>query len=68
MVQSVISNKWRCVIQASCFASFFFFLSLINESHSELMKEDYSEIVHKKSEVIHLCNYCSQILERTEQM
>ncbi|KAJ3612346.1 hypothetical protein NHX12_020622 [Muraenolepis orangiensis] len=34
----------------------------------ELMKEDYSEIVHKKSEVIHLCDYCSQILERTEQM
>ncbi|XP_059904477.1 serine/threonine-protein kinase TBK1 isoform X4 [Gadus macrocephalus] len=34
----------------------------------ELMKEDYSEIVRKKSEVIHLCNYCSQILERTEQM
>uniref|UniRef100_A0A667YY95 Serine/threonine-protein kinase TBK1 n=1 Tax=Myripristis murdjan TaxID=586833 RepID=A0A667YY95_9TELE len=24
---------------------------------SELMKEDYSEIMHKKSEVIHLCNY-----------
>ncbi|KAG7267430.1 hypothetical protein CRUP_021335, partial [Coryphaenoides rupestris] len=34
----------------------------------EKIKEDYSEMVHKKSEVIHLCNYCSQILERTEQM
>uniref|UniRef100_A0A671WL45 Serine/threonine-protein kinase TBK1 n=1 Tax=Sparus aurata TaxID=8175 RepID=A0A671WL45_SPAAU len=33
----------------------------------ELMKEDYSEILHKKSEVFHLCNYCTQILERTEQ-
>ncbi|KAG7231497.1 hypothetical protein INR49_011617 [Caranx melampygus] len=34
----------------------------------ELMKEDYSEIQHKKSEVFHLCNYCTQILERTEQL
>ncbi|CAB1346318.1 unnamed protein product, partial [Coregonus sp. 'balchen'] len=34
----------------------------------ELMKEDYSEMVHKKSEVIHLCHYCTQILERTEQL
>lgn len=35
---------------------------------SELMKEDYSEILHKKSEVFHLCNYCTQILERSEQL
>uniref|UniRef100_A0AAZ3RML4 TANK-binding kinase 1 n=1 Tax=Oncorhynchus tshawytscha TaxID=74940 RepID=A0AAZ3RML4_ONCTS len=34
----------------------------------ELMKEDYSEMVHKKSEVIHVCHYCAQILERTEQL
>ncbi|KAK1906480.1 Serine/threonine-protein kinase TBK1 [Dissostichus eleginoides] len=34
----------------------------------ELMKEDYSEILHKKSEVFHLCNYCTQILQRTEQL
>uniref|UniRef100_A0A3Q3SUI6 TANK-binding kinase 1 n=1 Tax=Mastacembelus armatus TaxID=205130 RepID=A0A3Q3SUI6_9TELE len=32
----------------------------------ELMKEDYSEIQHKKSEVFHLCSYCTQILEKTE--
>uniref|UniRef100_A0A8D3DKC5 Serine/threonine-protein kinase TBK1 n=1 Tax=Scophthalmus maximus TaxID=52904 RepID=A0A8D3DKC5_SCOMX len=35
---------------------------------TELMKEDYSEIQHKKSEVFHLCNYCTQILEKTEQL
>lgn len=35
---------------------------------SELMKEDYSEILQKKSEVFHLCNFCTQILERTEQL
>lgn len=35
---------------------------------SELMKEDYGEILHKKSEVFHLCNVCTQILERTEQL
>uniref|UniRef100_A0A8C3ABT2 Serine/threonine-protein kinase TBK1 n=1 Tax=Cyclopterus lumpus TaxID=8103 RepID=A0A8C3ABT2_CYCLU len=34
----------------------------------ELMKEDYSEILHKKSEVFHLCNFCTQILEKTEQL
>uniref|UniRef100_A0A7N8X344 Serine/threonine-protein kinase TBK1 n=1 Tax=Mastacembelus armatus TaxID=205130 RepID=A0A7N8X344_9TELE len=34
----------------------------------ELMKEDYSEIQHKKSEVFHLCSYCTQILEKTEQL
>eukprot|EP00063_Salmo_salar_P066268 XP_014041103.1 PREDICTED: serine/threonine-protein kinase TBK1-like [Salmo salar] len=34
----------------------------------ELMKEDYSEMVHKKSEIIHICHYCTQILERTEQL
>uniref|UniRef100_A0AAQ6A348 Protein kinase domain-containing protein n=1 Tax=Amphiprion ocellaris TaxID=80972 RepID=A0AAQ6A348_AMPOC len=34
----------------------------------ELMKEDYSEILHKKSEVFHLCNYCTQMLEKTEQL
>uniref|UniRef100_A0A8C9ZKJ4 TANK-binding kinase 1 n=1 Tax=Sander lucioperca TaxID=283035 RepID=A0A8C9ZKJ4_SANLU len=34
----------------------------------ELMKEDYGEILHKKSEVFHLCNYCTQILEKTEQL
>lgn len=34
----------------------------------ELMKEDYSEILHKKSEVFHLCSYCTQILEKTEQV
>lgn len=32
------------------------------------MKEDYSEILQKKSEVFHLCNFCTQILERTEQL
>uniref|UniRef100_A0A8C3ABU3 Serine/threonine-protein kinase TBK1 n=1 Tax=Cyclopterus lumpus TaxID=8103 RepID=A0A8C3ABU3_CYCLU len=36
--------------------------------HLELMKEDYSEILHKKSEVFHLCNFCTQILEKTEQL
>ncbi|XP_047194436.1 serine/threonine-protein kinase TBK1 isoform X3 [Hippoglossus stenolepis] len=35
---------------------------------TELMKEDYSEIQHKKSEVFHLCNYCTKILEKTEQL
>ncbi|KAK5877154.1 hypothetical protein CesoFtcFv8_026429 [Champsocephalus esox] len=34
----------------------------------ELMKEDYSEILHKKSEVFHLCSYCTQTLQRTEQL
>uniref|UniRef100_A0A8D3C8C1 TANK-binding kinase 1 n=1 Tax=Scophthalmus maximus TaxID=52904 RepID=A0A8D3C8C1_SCOMX len=33
-----------------------------------LSGEDYSEIQHKKSEVFHLCNYCTQILEKTEQL
>lgn len=37
-------------------------------TRSELMKEDYTEIVHKKTEVLHLCNFCTQILERTEQL
>jgi len=36
--------------------------------HSELMKEDYGEIQHKKSEVFHLCNCCKQLLEKTEQL
>uniref|UniRef100_A0A4W6F1W1 Serine/threonine-protein kinase TBK1 n=1 Tax=Lates calcarifer TaxID=8187 RepID=A0A4W6F1W1_LATCA len=39
-----------------------------SRSFSALMKEDYSEIQHKKSEVFHLCNYCTQILEKTEQL
>lgn len=34
----------------------------------ELMKEDYSEILHKKSEVFTLCSLSTQILERTEQL
>ncbi|XP_006633695.1 serine/threonine-protein kinase TBK1 [Lepisosteus oculatus] len=34
----------------------------------ELMKEDYNETVHKKTEVIHICSYCNQTLERTEQL
>ncbi|TNN29975.1 Serine/threonine-protein kinase TBK1 [Liparis tanakae] len=34
----------------------------------ELMKEDYTEILHKKSEVFTLCSLCTQILERTEQL
>uniref|UniRef100_A0A3B3IAK2 Serine/threonine-protein kinase TBK1 n=1 Tax=Oryzias latipes TaxID=8090 RepID=A0A3B3IAK2_ORYLA len=33
----------------------------------ELMKEDYSEILHKKAEVFYLCSCCSQMLEKTEQ-
>lgn len=36
--------------------------------YRELMKEDYSEIQHKKTEVFHLCNYCTQILEKMEQL
>jgi len=32
------------------------------------MKEDYSEILHKKSEVFTLCSLSTQILERTEQL
>uniref|UniRef100_A0A8C9QRD1 TANK-binding kinase 1 n=1 Tax=Scleropages formosus TaxID=113540 RepID=A0A8C9QRD1_SCLFO len=35
---------------------------------SELMKEDYNETVHKKTEVIHMCSYCTQTLEKTEQL
>ncbi|KAG7456340.1 hypothetical protein MATL_G00251200 [Megalops atlanticus] len=34
----------------------------------ELMKEDYNETVHKKAEVIHMCNYCTQTLEKMEQL
>uniref|UniRef100_A0A8C9U4T1 Serine/threonine-protein kinase TBK1 n=1 Tax=Scleropages formosus TaxID=113540 RepID=A0A8C9U4T1_SCLFO len=34
----------------------------------ELMKEDYNETVHKKTEVIHMCSYCTQTLEKTEQL
>uniref|UniRef100_A0A8D3AF83 Serine/threonine-protein kinase TBK1 n=1 Tax=Scophthalmus maximus TaxID=52904 RepID=A0A8D3AF83_SCOMX len=41
---------------------------VVSAGLSGLMKEDYSEIQHKKSEVFHLCNYCTQILEKTEQL
>uniref|UniRef100_A0A671TBH4 Protein kinase domain-containing protein n=1 Tax=Sinocyclocheilus anshuiensis TaxID=1608454 RepID=A0A671TBH4_9TELE len=34
----------------------------------ELIRDEYSEKAHKKTEVIHMCNYCSQTLERTEQL
>ncbi|KAM9699260.1 LOW QUALITY PROTEIN: serine/threonine-protein kinase TBK1 [Menidia menidia] len=34
----------------------------------ELMKEDFNEIQHKKAEVFHLCKFCKQLLERTEQL
>uniref|UniRef100_A0A672QWK4 TANK-binding kinase 1 n=1 Tax=Sinocyclocheilus grahami TaxID=75366 RepID=A0A672QWK4_SINGR len=34
----------------------------------ELIRDEYSETAHKKTEVIHMCNYCSQTLERTEQL
>lgn len=35
---------------------------------SELMKEDYGEIVRKKSEVFHLCSLATQTLEKTKQL
>lgn len=34
----------------------------------ELMKEDFKEAAHKKAEVFHMCNHCSQTLEKTEQL
>ncbi|MBN3281488.1 TBK1 kinase, partial [Polyodon spathula] len=34
----------------------------------EIMKEDYNETVHKKAEVIQMCNFCSQTLEKTEKL
>ncbi|XP_058629669.1 serine/threonine-protein kinase TBK1 isoform X3 [Onychostoma macrolepis] len=34
----------------------------------ELIRDEYSETAHKKTEVIHMCNYCSQTLERIEQL
>lgn len=34
----------------------------------ELISHEYSETAHKKTEVIHMCNYSSQTLERTEQL
>ncbi|KAJ8367600.1 hypothetical protein AAFF_G00314500 [Aldrovandia affinis] len=34
----------------------------------ELMKEDYNETVHKKEEVIHMSNYCTQTVEKMEQL
>uniref|UniRef100_A0A8C2IUP2 Serine/threonine-protein kinase TBK1 n=1 Tax=Cyprinus carpio TaxID=7962 RepID=A0A8C2IUP2_CYPCA len=34
----------------------------------ELIRGEYSETAHKKTEVVHVCNYCSQTLERTEQL
>uniref|UniRef100_A0AAX7V375 Protein kinase domain-containing protein n=1 Tax=Astatotilapia calliptera TaxID=8154 RepID=A0AAX7V375_ASTCA len=38
----------------------------IHEYNTELMKEDYNEIMRKKLEVFHLCNFCTQMLEKTE--
>uniref|UniRef100_A0AAY4ED05 Protein kinase domain-containing protein n=1 Tax=Denticeps clupeoides TaxID=299321 RepID=A0AAY4ED05_9TELE len=35
---------------------------------SELIKEDFNETAHKKAEVFHMCNYCSQTLEKAEQL
>ncbi|XP_028664083.1 serine/threonine-protein kinase TBK1 [Erpetoichthys calabaricus] len=34
----------------------------------EIMKEDYNEVVHKKSEIFQMCDFCSRILEKTEQL
>ncbi|XP_063073308.1 serine/threonine-protein kinase TBK1 [Engraulis encrasicolus] len=34
----------------------------------ELIKEDFTETAHKKAEVFHMCNFCNQILEKTEQL
>lgn len=34
----------------------------------EIMKEDYNETVHKKAEVIQMCNFCSQTLEKIEKL
>uniref|UniRef100_A0AAY4EBA5 Protein kinase domain-containing protein n=1 Tax=Denticeps clupeoides TaxID=299321 RepID=A0AAY4EBA5_9TELE len=34
----------------------------------ELIKEDFNETAHKKAEVFHMCNYCSQTLEKAEQL
>uniref|UniRef100_A0A3P9Q1W1 Serine/threonine-protein kinase TBK1 n=1 Tax=Poecilia reticulata TaxID=8081 RepID=A0A3P9Q1W1_POERE len=34
----------------------------------ELMKEDYNEILHKKSEVFRLCSICTQQLEKAEHL
>lgn len=35
---------------------------------SELIRDEYSETTHKKSELIHMCNNCSQTLEKAEQL
>uniref|UniRef100_A0AAY4EBB6 Protein kinase domain-containing protein n=1 Tax=Denticeps clupeoides TaxID=299321 RepID=A0AAY4EBB6_9TELE len=32
----------------------------------ELIKEDFNETAHKKAEVFHMCNYCSQTLEKAD--
>uniref|UniRef100_A0A8B9LCQ5 Protein kinase domain-containing protein n=1 Tax=Astyanax mexicanus TaxID=7994 RepID=A0A8B9LCQ5_ASTMX len=36
--------------------------------HSELIKEDFNEQVHKKAEVFHMCNHCNKTLEKAEQL
>ncbi|PWA22218.1 hypothetical protein CCH79_00017422 [Gambusia affinis] len=38
------------------------------DPHRELMKEDYNEILHKKSEVFRLCSICTQQLEKAEHL
>lgn len=35
---------------------------------NELIRDEYSETMHKKTEVFHLCSHCSQTLERSEQL
>ncbi|XP_056312289.1 serine/threonine-protein kinase TBK1 [Danio aesculapii] len=35
---------------------------------NELIRDEYSETMHKKTEVLHLCSHCSQTLERSEQL
>ncbi|XP_051976683.1 serine/threonine-protein kinase TBK1-like isoform X2 [Xyrauchen texanus] len=35
---------------------------------NELIRDEYSETAHKKTEVFQVCNHCSQTLEKAEQL
>ncbi|XP_051544399.1 serine/threonine-protein kinase TBK1-like [Myxocyprinus asiaticus] len=35
---------------------------------NEMIRDEYSETAHKKTEVILMCSYCSQTLEKAEQL
>lgn len=72
-LKAILTSSYYCMyiivlLIAGKMAVKYFCYRLMLHFCSEIIKDDYNELVHKKTEVVIRLDYCSRNIEKAEKM